>query len=113
MESEPAVHTVQTLTRAPYNMVCPLRFILVGLSAIVATIGLYQTFWAEDEHVAHGRRSTGKLKRAAREPLLTRIWSFFNGRYLYENWKIARKQYVPGDDHTACDSVAHGRAGSM
>ena len=65
-------------------MVCPLRFVLVGLSAIVAAVGMYYTFWCEDAPVAK------EGKKDKKEPQLSwwqRIWSLFNGRYLYDEWE--------------------------
>jgi len=65
-------------------MVCPLRFVLVGLSAVVAAIGMYYTFWCEDapQSAEEKRREAERAKL----PWWKRVWSLFNGRYLYDEW---------------------------
>ena len=86
-------------------MVCPLRFILVGVSAIIATIGLYQTFWAEDaaDRKRFGRKDPGQKQ----QPLLTRVWSLFNGKYVYDNWgnwRTATRERSLSNPQAACDT---------
>ena len=87
------------------TMVCPLRFILVGVSAIIATIAMYQTFWAVD---ADDQKRFGTKDRSQKQqPVLTRIWSLFNGKYVYENWGIWRRgtrERSLSNPQAACDT---------
>ena len=77
------------------HMVCPLRFVLVFLSAIVAMVGLYQTFWMDDAIEEELKRMRKRDPGKPPEPLWTRVWSFFNGRYLYEHWQAAKAVHLP------------------
>ena len=77
------------------QMVCPLRFVLVFLSAFVAMVGLYQTFWMDDAMEAELKRMRKRDPDKPPEPLWSRVWSFFNGRYLYEHWQAAKAVHLP------------------
>ena len=76
-------------------MVCPLRFVLVGVSAAVALLVAYNTTWADEteEPEEQEARGSGKTSNAAGggsrsdwslQMLLRVIVNMATGRYLYD-----------------------------
>ena len=66
---------------------CPLRYIILLLSAIVAIFGVVQTFRAEDDEASmvDGKQGDGATARR-RSPLGT-LWSYCNGGFLLQQWR--------------------------
>ena len=80
---------------------CPLRYILLLLSAVVAVFGVWQTFRAEDEDgflLLHGDDDDGSAsssttrRRPPARGWVGTLWSYCNGAYLLEQWRERGKR---------------------
>ena len=67
-------------------MVCPLRFVLVFFSLLIAGFGIWQTMSEEDEF----RGKKKKKVEEEKESLWATIISFFNGKYLFKHYQKTR-----------------------
>mmetsp|Transcript_20140 Transcript_20140/g.35798 ORF Transcript_20140/g.35798 Transcript_20140/m.35798 type:complete len:81 (-) Transcript_20140:125-367(-) len=73
---------------------CPLRYIVFAVSALVALIVL---IWGSGDDAEEsmrkkllaGEKSEGKAVEEA-EPVKTSVFDFFNGKYLYRKWNQYR-----------------------
>ncbi|KAH7482190.1 uncharacterized protein KRP23_5364 [Phytophthora ramorum] len=79
---------------------CPLRYILLLLSLLVAMIGLSQAM--TDQEVSaltedgEDEKSGGKDKKQQQSTLRTLV-DMLNGKYLYDAWKISRGTAIKVD----------------
>ncbi|KAL4100531.1 hypothetical protein PRIC1_008323 [Phytophthora ramorum] len=79
---------------------CPLRYILLLLSLLVAMIGLSQAM--TDQEVSaltedgEDEKSGGKAKKQQQSTFRTLV-DMLNGKYLYDAWKISRGTAIKVD----------------
>jgi hypothetical protein len=87
-------------------MVCPLRYVVAGVSVLLALFVLLWTEWdrrreVKTANVVHEDVKTTKLKKGDKttthsrfpenmESFVSTIISFFNGRYLLDQWRAFR-----------------------
>ena len=72
-------------------MVCPMRFVLVGFSVVVATFGIFM-YREQSQFVLKNDRNDKKQdlkKRSA--SVLQLMWNVINGQFLYKETERARK----------------------
>mmetsp|Transcript_16052 Transcript_16052/g.38056 ORF Transcript_16052/g.38056 Transcript_16052/m.38056 type:complete len:87 (-) Transcript_16052:603-863(-) len=85
-------------------MVCPLRFVLVGVSAAVAVAVALNTSWGADEVSDSPENDALKEDARKEDRKVSRFQSFrdffrliidmFTGRYLFQLWKMQQKGKV-------------------
>ena len=75
------------------NMVCPMRFVLVGFSVVVATLGLFM-YSGGPESPSQGEKSDpgGTPSEKNIRSTGNRLWGFFNGQFLFQESMKARKK---------------------
>ncbi|CCI39438.1 hypothetical protein ABG067_000380 [Albugo candida] len=68
---------------------CPLRYILLLLSLLIAMIGFAQAMTEEEEVSVIHENDSEKKKHGSKSTTQTLV-SMLTGRYLYEIWKAGR-----------------------
>lgn len=68
-------------------MVCPLRYIVAGVSIIVALLVLLYTSWSPESIVVVNEEMQVKRKKKS---FVQATVDFFTGRYLLDLWKEHR-----------------------
>ena len=77
------------LTSAVNNMVCPMRFVLVGFSVVIATFGIFM-YNEHSQSVSSDNDNNEKQDRKQHSSsMLQNIWNVFNGQVLYKENKRA------------------------
>lgn len=73
---------------------CPLRYILLLLSLLVAMIGLSQAMSEQEVSLLEGDDETQKSKggKPATRSTMRTLIDMLNGKYLYDAWKTSRMQ---------------------
>ena len=69
---------------------CPLRYILLLLSLLVAMIGLSQAL--TEEHEEHSMVEDEKDGKREPKSTFRTLVDMLNGKYLYDAWKLSRLQ---------------------
>lgn len=73
-------------------MVCPMRFVLVGFSVVVATFGIFM-YNEHSQSVLKTDGSNGKQDQKEHSTSIFQlVWNVINGKFLYKENERARKQ---------------------
>jgi hypothetical protein len=72
---------------------CPLRYILLLLSLLVAMIGLSQAMSPQEVSMLEGDDEASKSGgKAQKQSTFRTLVDMLNGKYLYDAWKMSRAQ---------------------
>lgn len=72
---------------------CPLRYILLLLSLLVAMIGLSQAMSPQEVSMLEDDDETRKAGgKAQKQSSFRTLVDMLNGKYLYDAWKMSRAQ---------------------
>lgn len=70
---------------------CPLRYILLLLSLLIALIGFAQAMTEDEVSMIHeDEEEITEKKKHGSKPITQTLISMLSGRYLYEVWKSGR-----------------------
>ena len=70
-------------------MVCPMRFVLVGFSVVIATFGIFM--YNEHTKTDDNNKKVQDQEQRRSPSTLQSIWSLFNGQFLYKESKRAQE----------------------
>lgn len=80
---------------------CPLRYILLLLSLLVAMIGLSQAMTDQEVSVltedGEDEKSGGKSKKQTQQSTFRTLVDMLNGKYLYDAYKLSRGTAIKAD----------------
>ena len=79
--------------KQPITMVCPMRFVLVGFSVVVATLGFFIYSGGPESPCQGEKPDPGGTSNKKNIPSTgQRLWGFFNGHFLFQESMKARKK---------------------
>ncbi|CAI5728396.1 unnamed protein product [Hyaloperonospora brassicae] len=81
---------------------CPLRYILLLLSLLVAMIGFSQAMTDQEvcavtDDDADEKRGGGKCKKQTQRSTFRTLLDMLNGKYLYDAYKLSRGTALKAD----------------